>query len=162
MMMLLELILCFAIPVVYSLCNLSITSSTCGDDDIVFNMSISNSCVTPLPIYYSYYTDVNPERHYFNETISCPDDACFYEIHLDFERDAWTYTLTIESPRYSSEKVASIADCGVTTILYSWYIVAGLSILFTAIGIITCSVRFYRTRQQLKQREKKIQSAVIN
>ncbi len=141
-------------------CNICIINSLCGDDEIHFNISVSKYCPNPMDIFYNYDTDIESEKHYSNVTIDCDD--CYFDLTVDPIRDAWDYTLTLESPISTARCSVYVAHCGGNTSPLVWIITAGLTGIFILSGALLCIVRCYRIHQQIKTRDKKIQAAIIN
>jgi hypothetical protein len=150
-------------------CDICIVDSIC-DDTINFNLSISETCEQPVNIYYSYDTEIHSGKRYFNATINC--QGCYFEIDVAIERDAWEYTLTIESPKSTNLCSVHTARCGGSASLLLWYITGGLSGLFGILGVAACIVRCFHKAQEPKVPDRKtrkrkiterdIQAAVIN
>ncbi len=162
-MILLSILLLHACVYVYSLnstCNVCIIDSICDDDYIHFNISVSSKCTNPTDLLYDYDTDINDEKHYGNTSIDCQN--CYFDLAIDPIHDAWDYILTIQSPK--STKLCSVytAHCGGKGSPILWYVVAGLSGLFTVLGAVLWIVRSCRTHQRKKTTEKKVPKAVVN
>ncbi|CAF1535218.1 unnamed protein product [Adineta steineri] len=143
-------------------CEICIVDSTCTDDSIYFNISISKDCRNPLNIFFTYWTDVNAKRHQYNTTTTCTH--CYTNIAIDSIRSAWDYTLTLESPQSLNRCPAQhVAHCGGEMSRITWYITGGLSGLFLVIGVILCSIKLCRSsKNQIKPKKKKMEVPVIN
>ena len=145
-------------------CEICTIGSICTDDTIYFNVSISKYCLSPLNTYFTYYTDVNSKRHYYNTTITCAD--CSMNISIDAVHAAWDYTLTLESPKSSKTcPTQHVAHCGGNMSPIFWYITANLSGLFALVGILFCCIIYCRRKQQelpVKPKKKKKEVSVIN
>ncbi len=152
-----------------SKCDICIVGSAC-DDSVTFNLSVSETCEQKTDIYYSYDTEIHSGKRYFNATINC--QGCYYEIDVDIERDAWEYTLTLESPQTPKLCATHTVRCGGDSSLLLWYITGGLSGLFAILGVAACAARCYRKAKEPKLPDRKtkkrkvtdreIQAAVIN
>ena len=142
-------------------CKICIVDSTCADDSIHFNISISAACKHPLESYFSYGTDISTEKHYLNRTIGCA--GCHLDVSIDVIRDAWDYTLRLESPVLEKTcPTTRVAHCGGETSRLVWISAAALSGLFAVLGTVLCAVRHFRTRHLMKKQERQIEAAVIN
>ncbi|CAF4133034.1 unnamed protein product, partial [Rotaria socialis] len=147
-MAMIKVLLLFACCIVYSQCDncrVCIIGSTCTDDYIHFNISISNECQSPLATYFSYNTDVESEKHYLNETINCQN--CDVDLSIETINDAWDYMLTLESPQSTKSCSIRKARCGGYTSRYIWIGTVSLSGLFVVLGTVLCIVRYCRTRK---------------
>ena len=51
-------------------CRLCLIDSSCDDDYIHFNVSVTDGCLQPLTIYFSYVIDIAAKRWYLNTTIN--------------------------------------------------------------------------------------------
>jgi hypothetical protein len=158
-----NVLLFFVFFIIFGQCNtcqICIIDSTCGDDFIHFNVSISNECRHPTETYFSYTTDVESEKHYLNITLPC--ENCQFDLTIETIHDAWDYTLTLESP--GTNKTCSIrkARCGGYTSRYVWIGTASISGLFAILGGVLCTIRLCRARKQMKASEKKTQESVVN
>jgi hypothetical protein len=173
MMMLRNILLFLACVCTYGQnteCNICIIDYTCDDDTISFNLSVSKYCEQPINIYYSYDTEIHSGKRYTNTTIPC--DGCYFEVDVAVERDAWDYTLIIESPKSSDVCSVRTAQCGGDDSLLLWYITGGLSGLFAILGVASCIARCYNKNRQQKVPSRKasrrkitdreINAAVIN
>jgi hypothetical protein len=163
--MIINILLLFVCSIVYnpiSACEyeLCIIDSTCGDDYIHFNISMPKDCQHPLHAYFSYDTDIDSERHYLNKTFPC--DNCYFDLTIDSIHDAWDYTLTFESPKPKKSCSVYKAHCGGNTSRYVWIGTFSLSGLFILFGFLLCTIRYCRTRQELKSSRKTIEVPVIN
>lgn len=142
-------------------CQLCIIDYVCGDDSIHFNVSVSSACKFPMNTYFSYGTDIAAGKHYLNLTIGCAD--CYVDLSIDTIRDAWDYTLRLESPELEKTCATTlVAHCGGEASRLVWVSATALSGLFVVLGVILCTVRHCRTRQQMRIKERKIEEAVIN
>jgi len=143
-------------------CDVCIIDSSCTDDKITFNISISEYCLQPLNTHFTYHTDVHPKHHHYNTTITCSN--CYIDISIDPIQQAWDYILTLELPK--SSKICPhqrVAHCGGDTSQLSWFILGGLSGLAVLFGASVCSIKYYRGRKrQIIVKKKKIDVAVIN
>jgi uncharacterized iron-regulated membrane protein len=85
-------------------------------------------------------------------------------ITIDAVRDAWDYTLTLESPKPSKTcPTQHVAHCGGRMSQLIWYITGGLSGLTIALGILYCYVRhFRRQKKTVKPKKRKVEVATIN
>lgn len=151
---------CFIVYNQSTACKLCIINSTCTDDSIHFNISISNECQPPLDAYFSYITDIESEKRYLNQTFPCHD--CHFDLTIDPIKDAWDYILTFESPKPTKTCSVYKAHCGGYTSRYVWIGTAALSGLFIIFGFLLCTIRYCRTRQDTKTLEKTITGSVIN
>ena len=144
-------------------CQICIGEHFCSDDTIYFSTFISENCVSPLPTRFSFDTDVTTGRTFFNWTIDCID--CFTNITVDAVKDAWDYTLRLESPSYegsSNCSVAKTARCGGAASKLVLYTAAGLSGLFILFGASVCGVKTYRRFRRDQNEKKRVEEAVIN
>jgi len=163
MMMLIKILLLFACIFVYgqsTICDLCIMGSTCDDDYIHFNISVSNKCPIPLDIYYTYYADIDSEKHRSNVTIECQN--CYVDLAVEPIHDAWDYYLTLESPDPTDPCAVHEAQCGGQTTELVWIVTAGLTGIFILSGALLGIIRYCRTQRRVKTTQKKIQAAVIN
>lgn len=123
------------ISIVSSECQICIDRTVCTDETIFFSIFVSNQCQPPVATRFSLSTDVTSSLTYFNWTISCCD--CQTNVSIDAVKDAWDYTLRLESPIYEISKNCStkqIARCGGSTSKIVVYSAAGLSALFILFG----------------------------
>ena len=143
-------------------CEVCTVDSTCTDDTIYFNISVTKGCPNPLKTYFTYYTDVYSKIQYYNTTITCTN--CYTSISLDAIRNAWDYTLTLKFPEPSKNcPTQHVAHCGGQTSLLVWYIIGGLSGLFAVFGVLLCCIKYYRKpKKKVKRKKKKVEIAVIN
>lgn len=143
------------------LCEVCIIDSSCTDDKIYFNVSISKYCDKPLNAHFIYHTDVNSKLNHYSITSTCSD--CYVSIAIDSVRDAWDYILTLKSPKPSEKcSTSHVAHCGGHMSRLSWFILGGLSSLGTILGVILYCVRYCRGQQQVTVKKKIIEVAVIN
>jgi len=142
------------------LCEVCIIDSSCTDDKIYFNVSISKDCEKPLNAHFTYHTDVNSKLNHYNITSTCSD--CYINIAIDSVRDAWDYILTLKSP-IPSEKCSNshVAHCGGHMSRLSWFILGGLSGVGVVLGVILYCVRYCRGQKQQQVIVKKKRTAVI-
>ncbi|CAF2388930.1 unnamed protein product [Rotaria sp. Silwood2] len=126
-------------------CQICIIDSSCTDDYIHFNISISKECQHPINTYFSYDTDIDSEKHYLNKTIDC--HSCDTDLTIDAIHDAWDYTLTLESPESTKSCSIRKARCGGYTSRYIWIGTASLSGLFIVLGVLLGIIRYCRTRK---------------
>ena len=151
------------ISIVSSDCQICIDRTVCTDDTIFFSIFISDQCQSPLATRFSLGTDVTSSLTYFNLTISCCD--CQTNVSIDAVKDAWDYTLRLESPIYEKSKNCSttqVARCGGSTSKIVVYSAAGLSALFILFGASVCLLRHYRKRRLETTEKTRIEQAVIN
>jgi hypothetical protein len=143
-------------------CEICIIDSTCADDTIYFNISISNYCRNPLNVYFTCYTDLNPKLHYYNTTTTCTN--CYTNILIDVVRNAWDYVLTIESPRPSKIcPTQHIAHCGGKMSQLILFITGGLSGLSIVLGVLLCYIKHCRgLKNQVEVKKKKVEVSSIN
>lgn len=143
-------------------CEICIIDSSCTDDKIYFNVSISKHCQVPLDAHFTYHTDVNSKPNHYNTTGSCSN--CFISIEIEPVHDAWDYTLTLKLPEPSEHcRTQYTAHCGGEMSKLSWYITGGLSGLTVMLGGLVCFVRRFRgKRKQLIMKKKKMVIAAIN
>lgn len=163
MMMLLYILLLYSCVFVYGqnqTCSICVVGSTCTDDDVHFNISVSEACIVPMDIYYSYDTDIDSVKQYSNATIDC--QGCYFDLTIDAIRDAWVYTLTLDSPLTTELCSSYSAKCGGKGSWLLWIITGGLSGIFILSGAILCVVRCYRSHQYVKNTNKRIDAAIIN
>ena len=149
-------------PPVSQSCEVCIMNATCTDQTIFFNVSVSRYCRNPLQTYFTYFTDINPKRRYYNKTVTCIN--CFETIAIDAVDRAWDYTLTLESPVASPPCVArQTAHCGGQSLIIVWLVVGGISGLFVLLGFISCCVRLCRVEKEPVVAEAKApETAAIN
>jgi hypothetical protein len=143
-------------------CEICIIDSTCGDDTIYFNISISNYCGNPLNVYFTYYTDLNRKLRYYNTTTTCTN--CYTNILIDVVRNAWDYVLRLELPRSSKTcPTQHIAHCGGKMSQLIWFITGGLSGLFIVLGVLLCYIKHCRgLKKQVEVKKKKVEVSSIN
>ncbi|CAF0847140.1 unnamed protein product [Adineta ricciae] len=127
-------------------CKLCVINSTCDDDYIHFNISISNDCPRSQNAYFSYQTDLSGETYYVNQTLDCR--GCYYDLQINPIHDAWVYYLTFESPKTIRPCALYKAICGGKTSRYVWIVTGGLSGLFMIFGILLCSIRLCRMQSR--------------
>jgi hypothetical protein len=143
-------------------CDICIIDSSCTEDKISFNVSISEHCRQPLNTHFTYHTDIYPKPHDFNIMVTCSN--CYIDISLDPIHQAWDYTLTLKLPEPS--KICShqhVAHCGGDTSRLIWFILGGLSGLSVLFGVLVCSIKYYRGKKQpMITKKKTIEVAVIN
>jgi hypothetical protein len=124
-------------------CEVCIIDSTCTDEKIYFNVSISKYCQKSLNTHFTYHTDVNSKPYHYNTTSTCSN--CFISISIDPIRDAWDYTLTLKSPKPSQNcPTEHVAHCGGQMSKVTLLIVGGLSGLAILLGVLLCSLKHYR------------------
>ena len=144
-------------------CQICIGEHFCTDDTIYFSTFISEDCVSPIAAQFSFDTDVTTGRTLFNWTIDCTD--CFTNITVDAVKDAWDYTLRLESPAYQGSSNCSVtktARCGGAASKLVLYTAAGLSGLFIFFGTLVCGVKLYRQRRRKPTERERVQVPVIN
>ncbi len=162
-MMLINILLLFSCAFVYgkdTKCDICIIDSSCDDDYVHFNISISEECPYSMILFYNYDTDIDSERHHSSVSTDCQN--CYFDLTIDLIRDAWDYTLTIESPKLTGYCSTRIAHCGGKTSWLVWIVTASLSGLFILSGFLLCLIRSFRIRKQRKTTQKKIDASVIN
>lgn len=147
-MMIKDLLLfaCFIAYGVNADCNICIIGSTCGDDYIHFNISISYDCRPPIYASFSYDTDVEAEKHHINKVLWCQN--CYFDLTVDPIRDAWDYILTLNAPTSTKACSTRRARCGGYTSRYIWIGTVSLSGVFIVLGVLLCSIRYCRMRKQ--------------
>ncbi|CAF0889427.1 unnamed protein product [Rotaria sp. Silwood1] len=126
-------------------CQICIIDSTCTDDYIHFNVSISKECEHPIETYFSYDTDIDSDKHYLNKTIGCRH--CYFDFTIESIHDAWDYILKLESPETTKSCSIRKARCGGYTSRYIWIGTASLSGLFIIFGVVLGIIRYCRTRK---------------
>jgi hypothetical protein len=130
-----------------SACQICIIDSTCTDDFIHFNVSISDTCQYPLAATFSYDTDIDAERHYINQTINC--SSCTIDLMIDTINDAWDYTVRLDWPQLDETCTKSrVARCGGETSPIVWIATASLSGMFIVFGGILCMIRYCRRHRR--------------
>jgi len=143
-------------------CEVCIIDSSCTDDKIYFNVSISKSCQEPVNTHFTYHTDVNSKPYHYNTTSMCSN--CYISISIDPVHEAWDYILTLKLPEPSKNCPSQhVAHCGGHMSQLILYIVGGLSGLTMVFGVLLCSIKYCRGyKQQVTVKKKKIEVAVIN
>lgn len=162
-MFLINFLLICACVLVYgqnNTCDVCIIDSSCDENYIHFNLSVSEGCSVPFDMDFSYYADVDEVEQYESVTIDCGN--CYFDLTIDPIRDAWVYTLTLDVA--VTKKICSsfAAQCGGKASWLVWIITGSISGVFVLSGVSLCIIRSYRAHQHTKTTRKKIEAAVIN